>query len=226
MGAVISDAVLGQAVSAPDGKYSFYRIATTGTATLTVIYPNYSFSTSPATLNIPAGNQIVNFTGTRNPALSIGKSHSGNFTQGQNGATYTVTVSNAAGAGPANGKVTVTETVPSGMTLVSMSGTGWTCPGTAANNCTRSEPLNGGASYPAITVTVIVAGNAMSSLVNSVSVSGGGPEGASATDPTTVIAVPVLSIGGTHAGNFVQGQNGATYTVSVSNAPGAVPGSV
>src|SRR5262249_40012998 len=58
------------------------------------------------------------------PALSITKSHSGNFTQGQQGATYTVTVANGASAGPTSGTVTVTENIPSGLTLVSMAGSG------------------------------------------------------------------------------------------------------
>jgi uncharacterized repeat protein (TIGR01451 family) len=96
------------------------------------------------------------------PALSITKTHSGSFVRGQQNATYTVTVSNAANAGPASGTVTVTETVPSGLTLVSMAGTGWTCPGTLSNNCTRGDALAGGSSYPAIAVTVNVASNAPS----------------------------------------------------------------
>ena len=121
------------------------------------------------------------------PVLSIAKAHTGNFTLGQIGAIYTVTVLNAAGAGPTSGLVTVTETVPSGLTLVSMAGTGWTCPGTAANNCTRSDVLAAGASYPTITVAVNVAANATSPQVNSVSVSGGGSPGANTTDPTTIV---------------------------------------
>jgi len=39
-GATISDPVLGSTTSAPDGKYSFYQITASGTATLTVSYPN------------------------------------------------------------------------------------------------------------------------------------------------------------------------------------------
>jgi hypothetical protein len=74
------------------------------------------------------------------------------------------------------------------MTLVAMAGTGWTCPGTAANNCTRSDSLSGGASYPAITVTVNVAANATSPQVNSVSVSGGGSVTANTTDSTVITA--------------------------------------
>ena len=50
-----------------------------------------------------------------------------------------------------SGTVTVTDTLPLGFTLVSMAGTGWTCPD---NTCTRTDGLAGGASYPPITVTV------------------------------------------------------------------------
>jgi hypothetical protein len=55
-----------------------------------------------------------------NPVLGITKMHTGNFSPRQSGATYTVTVSNLAGAAATSGTVTVTETVPSGLTLVSM----------------------------------------------------------------------------------------------------------
>ena len=121
------------------------------------------------------------------PALSIAKTHSGNFAQGQTGAAYTVTVSNGSAAGPTSGTVTVTEAIPSGMTLASMSGTGWTC--TISPTCTRSDVLASGASYPPITVTVNVAGNASSPQINSVSVSGGG-SGSSNTTDSTVVSVP------------------------------------
>jgi hypothetical protein len=132
-------------------------------------------------------NQTVSptFTATAgsNPVLGITKTHTGNFTQGQSGATYTVTVSNGASAGPTNGTVTVTDTIPTGLTLVSMAGTGWTC---VTSSCTRSDVLTAGASYPAITVTVNVASSAPGSVTNAVSVSGGGSATANATDTTTI----------------------------------------
>jgi hypothetical protein len=117
------------------------------------------------------------------PVLGITKTHTGSFTQGQQGATYAVTVSNGAGAGPTSGTATVTDTLPAGLTLVSMAGTGWTC---SANSCTRSDALAAGASYPVITVTVNVASNAAASVTNSVSVSGGGSATATGTNPTTI----------------------------------------
>ena len=82
-------------------------------------------------------------SGAGAPNLSITSVHTGSFTQGQSGATYTVTVSNAAAASPSSGAATVTETVPSGLTLVSMAGTGWTCP-SSGTTCTRSDVLAAG----------------------------------------------------------------------------------
>jgi uncharacterized repeat protein (TIGR01451 family) len=88
---------------------------------------------------------------------------------------------------PGSGGVTVTETAPDGLTLVSMAGTGWTCGGAnPANVCTRSDVLAGGASYPAITVSVNVAADATSPQVNMVGVTGGGSAPANASDSTVI----------------------------------------
>ena len=142
--------------------------------------------TSPQTatleVNPPAANP---------PVLSITKTHTGDFTQGQQNATYTVTVSNGANAGPTDGStVTVTETVPSGLTLVSMtSNGGWTCPGAGgATTCDRSDVLNAGASFPTITVTVNVGASASSPQVNQVGVSGGGSVSNNYSDSTVINA--------------------------------------
>jgi len=125
---------------------------------------------------------VKNTQGT--PRLKITKTHTGNFTKGQINATYTVKVSNpASSTGPTAGKVTVTDTIPTGLTLVSMAGTGWTC---SANSCHRSDALAAGKNYPAITVTVDVASNAPQTLTNTVSVSGGNSPAASAGNPTTI----------------------------------------
>ena len=126
----------------------------------------------------------VNYVTPPAPVLSITKTHSGNFTQGQTNAAYTITVSNQAGAAATSGTATVTEAPPSGLTLVSMSGTGWSCSGTT---CNRSDSLAAGASYPAITAMVNVAANASSPQVNQVSVAGGGSVTASTTDSTTIL---------------------------------------
>jgi hypothetical protein len=108
------------------------------------------------------------------PDLSIVKSHVGHFDQGQLGATYTISVGNN-GPGPTSGTVTVADTIPLGLTLVSMSGTGWTCGSpNAANVCTTTNVIGMGGSYSPITVTVNVLANAPSSVTNSASVLGTG----------------------------------------------------
>jgi uncharacterized repeat protein (TIGR01451 family) len=196
-------------------------------------YPAITVTTSVAT-NAPAtatnnvsisgggstpgtGSDMVTVTPPPTPALKITKTHTGNFTQGQTGATFTVTVSNT-GTGPTGGTVTATDTPPAGLTISGLSGTGWTCTVTLGN-CTRNDALAAGSSYPTIKVTVNVATNAPASVTNTVSISGGGSTSGSATDTVTVNtpAIPALSVTKTHTGNFTQGQMGATFTVTASN---------
>ncbi|MGA3238396.1 MAG: protease pro-enzyme activation domain-containing protein [Bryobacteraceae bacterium] len=154
---------------------------------------------------VDQGNNAVRLltpTGAQ-PVLTIQSAHTGAFTQGQTGATYTVTVSNGAGAAPTNGTVTVAETLPAGLTLASMAGSGWTCQAGAALTCTRSDALSGGSSYPAITVTVNVSATAPGQSTNQASVSGGGGNPAGAEDLTVIAAVS-----GTPAGMVVHGVTG------------------
>ncbi len=171
-------------------------------------------ATGTSTANDPT---TVNASGA--PALSITKSHTGNFTQGQTGATYTITVTNS-GSASTTGTVTVVDTLPTGLTATAISGTGWTCTlGTLT--CTSTTVEAAGASFPAITLTVNVAANAPASVTNSAAASGGGATGTStANDPTTVNAsgAPALSITKSHTGNFTQGQTGATYAITVTNS--------
>jgi uncharacterized repeat protein (TIGR01451 family) len=209
---------------------SFPTITVTGNVTSA----NGTPVTIPLTLSGGGTSSSVTVTPTPTvtvtaPVLSVTKTHTGNFNSGQQGATYSVTVKNGASAGATNAKVTLTETVPSGETLVSMSGNGWTCPGTGgANTCDRSDTLATGASYPAVTVTVNVAANATSPQVNHVSVSGGGmSSSASANDSTTINLAPDLAIVTSHSsGNFGAGNNNV-FTLAVSNVgSGPTTGSI
>ena len=79
------------------------------------------------------------------PILAITKGHSGTFTQGQN-ATWTLQVNNnsATAAGAMDGStVTVTDVLPSGYTLVSGTGSGWSCSGTTTVTCTSTAIVAG-----------------------------------------------------------------------------------
>jgi Domain of unknown function DUF11 len=129
------------------------------------------------------------------PDLTVAKTHVGNFTQAQTGAQYNITVTNSGGLPVVAGNtVTMVDTLPVGLTATALSGTGWACV-VATATCTRGDALGAGASYPAITLTVNVAGNAGSPLLNTASVSGGGETNLAnntATDSTVVITLPVL----------------------------------
>ncbi|HEV2963125.1 MAG TPA: hypothetical protein VG649_14945, partial [Candidatus Angelobacter sp.] len=158
------------------------------------------------------------FPGCGEPDLTIAKSHAGNFTQGQQGAKYTITVTNA-GRKPTNGTVTVVDTLPAKLTATAITGTGWTCTlGTLT--CTRTDALASTANYPVITLTVNVANDTPGQVTNSVTVSGGGETNTTndtATDPTTIIQNgPDPAIAKSHNGVFIQGQTG-TYTLTVTN---------
>jgi uncharacterized repeat protein (TIGR01451 family) len=152
--------------------------------------------------------------------LTIAKSHTGNFTQGQAGATYSITVSNV-GTTTSAGTVTMTDTLPTSLVPTSIAGTGWTCL-LATASCTRSDALTAGSSYPLITVTVTVAANAPSSVTNSATVSGGGETytaNDTASDATTIVQQPPdMTVTVSHVGNFSQFQTGALYSITASNS--------
>jgi uncharacterized repeat protein (TIGR01451 family) len=118
---------------------------------------------------------------TGGPTWNITKNHTGNFIQGKPIA-YTITVSNT-GAVPTNGTVTVTDMPPTGLSVTSMSGQGWTCAGLT---CTRTDGLIQAFSYPSITVSATIAANAQTPLTNVATVFGGGAVAATASDQAIV----------------------------------------
>jgi uncharacterized repeat protein (TIGR01451 family) len=128
--------------------------------------------------------------------LAITKSHTGDFVVGANG-TYTLRVSNN-GPNSATGTITVTDTLPAGLSYVSGTGTGWSCNAAGQTvTCTRSGPLASGAAAPDITLTVSVGAAAYPGVTNTVSVSSADFDNVSGNstnvaDPTTVLA-PDLS---------------------------------
>jgi uncharacterized repeat protein (TIGR01451 family) len=156
------------------------------------------------------------------PDLTITKTHTGSFTQGDTGKVYTITVSNIGNAATDGSTVTVTDTIPSGLAPTALSGTGWTCV-VSGVTCSRSDTLNAGGSYPAISLTVNVANSAPATVTNTAIVSGGGElnsSNSSTSDPATVAPLTDLVIASSHLGNFTQGDVGRSYRVIVRNAGG------
>jgi uncharacterized repeat protein (TIGR01451 family) len=107
------------------------------------------------------------------PDLTVTKTHAANFRQGQTGAAYTITVTNS-GSADTTGTVTVTDTLPAGLTATAFGGSGWSCLPLPSLSCSRSDVLAAGASYPDLTLTVNVALTAPGSVINTATVSGGG----------------------------------------------------
>jgi uncharacterized repeat protein (TIGR01451 family) len=195
--------------SSDNGSHTFtVTLNTTGSQTITANDTIITAMTGSGTVDVE-----------HNPDLIVASSHSGSFTQSQIGATYTLTVSNV-GDLPTNGTlVTVTDNLPFGLTTQAIGGTGWTCT-PATLTCTRSDALGKGLSYPPITLSVNVQSFAQPTLINSVTVSGGGELNTSndtGTDPTTVIQLPDLTISKNHTGVFTEGEIGETYLLTVFN---------
>ena len=174
---------------------------------------------------VAASSTGEDVTVTSRADMTITKSHTGNFTQGQVGATYTLTPTNS-GSGQTTATVTVTDTLPAGLTPTGFGSTpaSWSCAiASQTVTCTRSDALVAPNSYPAITVVVNVSATAPASVTNTASVSGGGQTNTAndtASDPTTINGVADLRIAKSHTGNFTVGVNG-TYTLTASNAGSA-----
>lgn len=121
------------------------------------------------------------------PDLTISKTHSGIFSEGQAG-MYLVQVRNT-GSGATNGPVFVVDTLPAGLTGNGMTGAGWTCT-QPAGPCTRADVLAPGSGYPPLELKVTVGSNAAPGVINSAVVSGGGdtnPDNNRADDPTMIV---------------------------------------
>jgi len=159
------------------------------------------------------------------PSVSVTKSHTGTFTQGQQGLPFTVNIKNN-GTGstgdPTGGKnpLTVTDTLNSAFSYAGFSGTGWSCAATGQTvSCTNDSTVAQGSSYTPLTINVNVSPTASTttSIPNQVSTSGGGATPtASNIDSVNILPAPVLSVAKSHSGSFTQGQI-AQWNITVSN---------
>ena len=200
---------------------------------------NGTYNNSASVTTSTAGTGITNYDGTlgantaedvtvqRLADLTISKVQTtpNPVVTGQTGVQFTLTVNNAGGAAKASpNQVSVTDNPPSGMTITTMSGTGWTC---TIPTCTRTDALAAGASYPPITVTVSIASNAASSITNSSSVSLTGQTESNTNNntgsaPATQV-IPSASLSKTSSPNPVGANAPSTLTFTVSNGSGNPP---
>lgn len=229
--------------SIPYGTSGTYPVLSgVGTATVTEsgvagTVGSYAFASagSPATVRavLAAGGLQGALFGVKfvGPDLGISKSHTGNFAAGTNG-SYNLAVHNYS-AYATSGTTTVTDTLPTGLSYVSASGSGWTC--SAAGqvvSCSNSNTVAAGGNLPAITLNVAVAGNAPASISNTATVATLGDYSKannSSTDVATVIrsdlstsTKTVLDINGgdTNPGDTLR------YTITLINNTVAVASGV
>jgi len=129
--------------------------------------------------------------------------------------TYTITVTNTGPSDAAN--VTVTDTLPPPLTLVSMSGAGWSCVGTT---CTRAE-LAPGASAITLVAHVAPATPPSTTIINTATVTSTTSDpttpntantSATTPSPASVSATKQIS-----AGPYFETQP-FTYTITLTNA--------
>jgi len=197
--------------------------------------------TFPFPWGLPAGQYLIvvrtrpsgvfsSFTGFSNPQyvevaprdfgpdLSISKTHDGYFPIGDDG-IYRISVQNV-GPGPTTGAISVTDDLPTGLTYISGTGTGWSCSATGqAVTCTYSSPLAAGATAALLQLTVRPGAGVSPSFTNTANVSTTGelyPANNSASDPTSVADVPDMVITKSHRGTFTVGSQGV-YTITVQN---------
>ncbi len=200
--------------------------ATAPTVTLVITAPNQagslsntaSVASTTADPNSANNSSSATTTVTASADLSIVKTGPGTVTAGGS-VSYALAVANA---GPSDAaSVSVTDTLPAGVTFVSASGGGWSCTnsGNVSVTCTRAA-LGTGATAPTITVVVTAPGQA-TSLTNTASVT------AATSDPTpgnntssavtAVTASADLSIVKSGPGS-VTASGSVTYSLVVANA--------
>lgn len=119
------------------------------------------------------------------PVLGASVAAQGTFSSGEQGASYTINVSNT-GTAATSGTVTLADP-PMGLTVTAMSGANWSCT-VSTTTCTYSAAVGTKQSFPPITVTGNVTAAAGTSISVPVSLSGGG------ASPVNVTPAPTIAV--------------------------------
>ena len=218
--AVFTCTYSGGVIAAPGGAFPNLSLAVTPLAEGTVVNtvtatgggaPNTATASDTTTIDAPAVP----------PTLTLQKSHTGDFEIGQTG-TFTLGVGNI-GATATAGAITVTDTLPAGLTYAGATGTNWTCPPAPAPSpvsCTYAAAIPSAGTAAPLKFNVAVLSSAGSPLVNTAQASGGGSAVSPTASDTVNVIGPVLALGKSHSGTATVGQS-LTYTLAVSNAGAA-----
>lgn len=169
-------------------------------------------------------HEIKNFRITTTPSdLSIIKTAGGAFAIGQN-STFNLAVTNSAAGGSTTGPITVADTLPAGLNLISATGTNWNCTITGQTiNCTYTGgTLTPGQAAPPITVTVVPTASAPNSITNSATVTTPGDSNPGNNTSSVTVPIPQTPVIGVakQIGTPIDNGNGTftlPYTFLVRN---------
>ncbi len=201
-----------------------------------VVDPFISQGQTSATTVFSAGGDLVLLTAqvvsvSSEPVvdLSLTMTHTGDFSAGSAG-TYTLRVSNATGVGvePDDNPVTITDTLPAGLSFVSGSGTGWSC--SAAGQvvtCNHPPPVPTGGSLPDLLLTVLATQAGAPSLTNTATVTSASLDvnaaNNTASDPTLIrlpnLSTATKSVVDLNGGDANPGDT-LRYTITLSESAG------
>ena len=170
--------------------------------------------------NTASGSLMVNVLP---PKLLLTVGDQGLFNAGRSGGAYILDVSAAATGGPVTGPVTMSFSLPGGMTATSATGSGWNCAIAGSDvTCTRRDPLAPGGAYPPVTVPTAVPSKLAGPVTARGSASTGGVS-ASGSDTLTIgQQAPQVSVAVTPPDSLTAGGTG-TYTLVASNAASGGP---
>jgi hypothetical protein len=181
------------------GNTTLDTISTSAT-TNTTSFPNGTGGDStPGNNTANSGN--ISVAGT---ILTINKTHTDPFTQGQTGAQYSITVKNTGADGTSTaghpgatvGTIQVTDALPGNFTVTAVSGGAtWSCAAPPAISCTLVGSLPVGNTTAAILVTVTVSNTMLGPVTNQAILTATtdqiGPVGNNQhNDPTNITQVP------------------------------------
>ena len=197
-----------------------------GASGVTLNTPSVTYGSTAGTSGTSATNATLGqVTGIQSAALctpdmTLSKNNSGVFTRGST-ASYTIPVSNVSPYGASTGLVIMNDTLPTGITPTSASGTGWTCSVSAQTvSCTISTSLAANGTYPSITVNGLVSQSAPATLTNTATISGGGEINLlndTATNVATVVSSADMKVTESASPNPVAAGSNITYTQVVTN---------
>lgn len=183
--------------AAPNGSATFASTFTIGSnpnGTWSLFFNQHIAATEPSGATNGWCVQLVE----NPPVVTVLVPDTSTFTQGQQGASFTVTVNNtgpgSTGDPTGGAPMTVTDTLNSAFTYANYSGTGWSCSAVGQTvTCTNDSSIAQGSEYPELTIDVNVSGAATGTINNSVTVAGAGVAATPSNTDAITILVPIAT---------------------------------